>query len=614
MRNLRAQLLLSHLLLVLLMVVIMVGAVVNFFHLGQTIERIKQNNYDSVIAAVNMKEALERQDSAAQFLLDGHVQEARWQYKDNAQKFVDAYETEAHNITEPGEQEMADDIGRQYPVYRAAIRRLLYADPPMHRAQASDYYFGVLKPAFLRLKNRAQDVFDLNQNAMLHASIQARVEARRASYTSVGVTVGAFLLAVGMVFWTVRAFMTPLRSLARQAEEIGVGHLNQRIELQRNDEIGALAAAFNHMAEKLREARRQEEARLHRAERMSDVALESLYDPVIVTDAAGRIVHLNCAAEALFGPEEQAINRTVGKVARDMRIAEAVEHAIHQERTSAAEGEAGFVNLQVADTQRTYRLRATPMREEQGDLLGAVVVLEDITRLRELDQLKTEFIGVASHELRTPVTSLLLSVQLLQEGAVGELNADQREVVAAQREDLERLERLMRDLLDITKLESGVTPPHLTTVAPGELVEAAVRSVDAQAEAKGVVLTQETPANLPTIQADRSQMTRALVNLLNNAIRHTPAGGKVAISARQYAGATLFMVCDTGSGIPRDYLPRIFDRFVQVPGATRGGAGLGLSIVRTIVQAHGGDIKVESELGKGSVFTITLPGSLREIS
>src|SRR5262249_41840222 len=163
--------------------------------------------------------------------------------------------------------------------------------------------------------------------------------------------------------------------------------------------IGALATAFNQMAEKLRAARRQEEERLHRAERMSDAALESLIDPVLVTDAAGRVVHLNPAAEGLFGPVKRAQGRPVAEVVEDQRIAEAIAHAVKQEGIAAAEDEAGFVTRQAGETARTYRLRAGPMREEDGSLLGAVAVLEDITHLRELDRLKTEFISVASHEL-----------------------------------------------------------------------------------------------------------------------------------------------------------------------------------------------------------------------
>ncbi|HLV79743.1 MAG TPA: ATP-binding protein, partial [Chthonomonadaceae bacterium] len=258
------------------------------------------------------------------------------------------------------------------------------------------------------------------------------------------------------------------------------------------------------------------------------------------------------------------------------------------------------------EAERTYRLRATPMHDERV-LLGAVAVLEDITHLRELDRLKTEFISVASHELRTPVTSLLLSVQLMQEGAAGALTPPQQEIVAAQREDLERLERMMRDLLDITRLEAGVMPPRFEIARPQELVAAAVEAVTAQAEAKGICLAGDAPADLPPVRADRAQIQRVLVNLISNAVRHTPEGGRIAVSARAEGNMVAFRVQDTGAGIPKEYLSRIFERFVQVPGATRGGAGLGLSIARTIVGAHGGAISAESEPGQGSTFTFTLP-------
>src|SRR5690242_2190643 len=161
MRSLKIQLLFSHLILVFIMVVVMVGAIANFLHLGGSIDRILRDNYASVVAAQNMKETLERQDSAATFFLDGETQLAREQYQTNWPLFNDAYQVEAHNITEPGEKQMADDIGQQFQAYRKAIERLLYANPPMSRKQAHDYYFGALKPAFLRLKQRAQDVLDL---------------------------------------------------------------------------------------------------------------------------------------------------------------------------------------------------------------------------------------------------------------------------------------------------------------------------------------------------------------------------------------------------------------------------------------------------------------------
>lgn len=607
MRNLRTQLLVSHLLLVLLMVFVMVGAVINFFRLGRSIDRIFVDNYKSVIAAQNMKEALERMDSSATFFLAGQKQKALAQYQENWPRFRDAFHVEANNITEVGEQTISDDIGRLFQNYKEQIEHLLYAQPSLSTTDARTFYFGKLEANFVCLKQRAQDVLDLNQAAILRADRRAKAESRRAAYASIAITSGAFLLALFFAFGMVRAFLTPLQSLARQAEEIGAGHLNQRIELNRTDEVGALATSFNQMAAKLREARRLEEERLHRAERMSDAALESLYDPVIVTDAAGRIVHLNPAAEGLFGPVDRAIGRLVAQAVQEPRIVEAVERAIHQERVSAAEGEASFVTRQIGEGERTYRLRASPMRDEESTLLGAVTVLEDITHLRELDRLKTEFIGVASHELRTPVTSLMLSVQLLQEGAVGALSPEQQEVIAAQREDLERLERMMRDLLDLTRLEAGVTPPRFEIVPPEQLAQAAVKAVETLAQAKGVGLKMECAEHLSSARADRGQIMRVLVNLLNNAVRHTEPGGTITVRVSDNGNRAQFQVADTGTGIPAEYLPRIFERFVQVPGATRGGAGLGLSIAQTILKAHGGDIGVESEVGKGATFTFSLP-------
>ncbi len=607
MRNLRKQLFLSHLALALLMTAVMAGAVISFFRLGSSIDRILVDNYKSVIAAQNMKEALERIDSSATFYLAGQRQKAQSQYQANISNFLEAETIEANNITEQGEKQLSDAIIRMFDAYRRQVENLLYAKRPLSAKQERETYFSALEPAFLRLKERAQAVLDLNQSAIVRADAQAKKEAQRASYTSIAVTSGAFALALLFVFLTTRAVLAPLGSLARQAEEIGAGRLNQRIELRRTDEIGALAVAFNTMTDRLREARQREEARLQRAERMSDAALESLYDPVIVTDSRGLVVHLNPSAEGLFGSVERAKGRGVALVVEDARIAAAVDRAIQHERVSAVEGEAGFVVRKSGETERTYRLRVSPMRDEEGDVLGAVAVLEDITHLRELDKLKTEFIGVASHELRTPVTSLLLSVQLMDEGAVGELTADQMEIVAAQKADLQRLDRTIGDLLDITRLEAGVTPPRFEIVSSQELIASAIEAVGAQAKAKGVRLTADGGADAPPVRADRSQITRVLVNLLNNAIRHTPENGSVSLLARREGGFTRFQVTDTGGGIPSAYLPRIFERFVQVPGATRGGAGLGLFIAQSVVQAHGGEIHAESELGKGATFIFTLP-------
>ncbi len=605
-RSLKTQLVVSHFVLVLLMVVVMAGAIINFFSLGRSIDRIFRNNYKSVVAAQQMKDSLERMDSSVTFLLAGQRGRAQGQYRENRRRFLQAYGVAAHNITERGEGEMTSEIGGRFESYCGDIERMLFAAPPMPLKKADAYYFHTLEPAFIDLKQRAQNVLDLNQAAIITADVRAKAEATSASWRSIAVTAGAFLMALFFAVRMIGAILTPILTLSSEAEEIGAGNLDQHIEVRRSDEIGTLADSFNRMAAGLREARKIQEHQLHLAQRMSDAALTSLYDPVIVTDSNGRILNLNRAAQGIYGSMEKLGGAQVADVVPQEEIIQELESAladcVQEERASEPER----VQIEVGTATRTYYPRATSMKDEDGTMLGAVVVLEDVTYLTQLDRMKTEFISVASHEMRTPVASLMLASQLLGEGAVGKLTPEQQAVAKSQFEDLQRLDRLMTDLLDISKLELGTIPPRFEIVRAEDLAQSAVRSMSAQAGAKGVGISVEADDSTLAVRADRSQISRALINLLANAIRHTPKGGLVTVRVKRVGEKVGFEVEDTGTGIPSDYLTRIFEKFVQVPGATSGGAGMGLSIAQSIVKTHGGEIAVESELGKGSKFRFEL--------
>ena len=604
MKSLRTQLLTSHIALVALMALVMLGAVANFFRLGRSIDGILRDNYQSVIAAQTMKESLERQDSAATFYLAGETQKAREQFARNVPVFEKALQFERSNITERGEQQVADALQSDYARYKTSVAKLLGG-----QTSGAKFYFAELEPLFLKIKSEAQQVLEINQAAIVRADARAKRDAKQGAWIGAGMTLAALGLALWFARRAINSALTPLLALVQEAEQVGAGHLNRQIELRRDDEIGLLARAFNDMTGRLREAQREQQTRLHRAQKMSDAALENLFDPVLVTDATRTLVHLNKAAQGLFGPAQRLAGMPVSQAIDEPKIIAAIERATLSGAVSAEEGAAGLVSIQNGENEsenaRIYRLRATPMRDDEATL-GAVLVLEDVTHLQSLDRLKTEFIGVASHELRTPVTSLLLSAQLLEEGAVGPLSEDQLEVVRAQREDLTRLDTLLSDLLDMTKLEAGATPPRFEWVSPRGLVDEAARSLQASAQAKGVELQTFSRADLPLVRADRIQIGRVLANLGSNAIRHTPSGGHVKIEAEPRGTGVVFRVCDSGDGIPTQFLTRIFERFAQVPGATRGGAGLGLPISQTIVSAHGSQIQVQSEVGRGSTFEFEL--------
>ena len=263
------------------------------------------------------------------------------------------------------------------------------------------------------------------------------------------------------------------------------------------DEVGVLAAEYNRMAERIRQLRSSDMGKLLVAQQTTEAAIDSLYDPVIVTDGEGCVTKLNPAAEEIFGSEKENTGKHVGEVARDERIAAAVAEALESQRPVAGEGMSSVLPLAVDGSERAFRLRTTPMRDNGKHLLGAVTILEDITHLREIDRLKSEFIATASHELRTPLTSVQMGVHLLLEGRAGELNDNQNEVLQACRQDCERLDKLMRDLLDLSKIEAGESKPQLAPISAKDLINTAIKELRPQVEAKGLAFKVDAPVDLP---------------------------------------------------------------------------------------------------------------------
>ena len=578
-------------------------------------ERIIAENYDSVVAAQAMKESLERQDSAALFALLDRRERALTQLREHRTRFDAAYQRAAANITEPGEADVVRAIARNRDEYYRSFDRFLAdarneASAGRQRPElAVDEYFQQLDPLFTELRGQCDRLLSLNQDAMRRKAREAATLARRWFLTTLAT---AFALVAGGILFSIflsNSILRPVRQLTDATSRIAAGHLDTVVEIRSEDELGVLAARFNEMANRIRELRQSDLGRIVVAQQTAEAAIDSLYDPVIVTDAAGRVQRINRAAEPLFGSGNSVLGKRVQDVTTDPRLSMAVLDVLASQRTIASEESAAAVPLVVEGTERSFRQRTTPMHDAESRLVGAVMLLEDITHLREIDRVKSEFIAAASHELRTPLTSLEMGVHLLLEGSTGELSAKQRELLTMCREDAMRLDRLVKELLDLSRIESGEAPPLLAAVSIRDLVIQVAESLRRQVDSKGITLEIDAPAELPQTMADRGQVERVLTNLITNAIRATDRAGTINLTAVRRNGYVAISVRDTGRGIPRDYLARVFDPFVQVPNAPAGGAGLGLSISRRIVQAHGGQITVRSELGHGTTFTFTLPAA-----
>ena len=569
--------------------------------MGKVSRRIISENYDSVVAAQEMKESLERQDSAALFALLGAREKALVQLREHRARFDVNFQKAANNITEIGEPDAIDSIRRDREIYYQRFDIFI-----TKTTSAPDEYFSQLEPQFNTLRADCEHLLQLNQRAMVAKSEAAAGVAQLWFYRTLLIAGVLVVAGLGLAFFLARRIVEPLRQLTETTSKIAGGDLNAKVAVNSSDEVGVLAAEYNRMAERIRQLRNSDMGRLLVAQQTTEAAIDSLYDPVIVTDAEGCVTKLNHAAEEIFGSEKENTGKHVGEVSRDQRIASAVSEALESQQPVAGEEMSSVLPLAVDGLERAFRLRTTPMRANGNHLLGAVTLLEDVTHLREIDRLKSEFIATASHELRTPLTSVQMGVHLLLERAAGDLTDKQVEVLSACREDCERLDKLMRDLLDFSKIEAGESKPALQPIRTSALINHAAEELRAQVESQGLEFTIDAPLNLPKVMVDRLQIERVVSNLVGNAIRYTKQG-EIKVSAEPRGNFVAVSVTDTGTGIPSEYLPHIFEKFVQVPGAATGGAGLGLAISRLLVEANGGQISARSEPDRGSTFTFTLP-------
>lgn len=607
MHSLRSQLILSHLLLVLILGIVMSGASITFFAITRSIDLVLQGNFKTMQAAHEMTTALHAEETAFAMLASGDTIEARNAYKNADASFNRGLASASQLATTNAERNLLRKVRSDFAQTHAEATELFNNPSSSIRQKAQLLFQQKLRPELNDTRTLTESLLTSGRIAIVENNDAAMADARSAFWRSVGITISATAAAIIIALTMVGRILTPLNQLTKHAEQVALGDLSPNAIKVRQDEVGALAASFNDMVAKVAEARQLDAKTIRRLERISETALESMYDPLIVTDAEQKIIRINKAAEAIFGTVPEEPRKPVAEHISDTRILKAIERAVHSEQTSAGEDESAQVHLTVNGERKTYRLRATPMKGSQDKVVGSVTVLEDITHLKVVDQMKSEFIGVASHDLRSPVTSLILANHLLKEGAAGPLTPDQVEILETQASDLERLERLMRDLLDASKLEAGAAPPKLEPIQVIDLVMHPVENLRIQANQKGVSLSMEIPSQLPVVMADQLQIGRVLTNLMGNAIRHTHPGGSVTVRALEGPNVVTLSVEDTGEGIPEEYRKRIFDRFVQVPGVPQGGAGLGLSIAQKIVQEHGGEMSVESVIGKGSMFRFTIP-------
>jgi len=587
----------------LLAITLIIGAmsIVLLTELGESVDVILRENYRSVVACQDMKEALERMDSGILFVFLGYRNKGTQLIQENREKFLATLKIQEGNITIEGEAERTAELSNLFARYREALQEV--SAPVEIRRTDAERYFSEILPLFQKIKGIADSILQMNQSTMSAANERARVKAAAArSRMLVLLIAGVAVAAVFMVF-TGKWILKPIDRLTWSVDEISRGNLDLVVKIDSHDEIGRLSEEFNTMAERLREFRRTGQAHLMRIQRSTEQAFESLPDAIAVVDGAGTIEVATPTAAEAFGmkPETDVRGLPLDTVAM------LFDQAIRTGRVAEPSDRGALIQKFIRGEERYFRPKAVPIVDSDGQPSGAVLVLTDVTQQRHQDELKKGLISTVSHELRTPLTSIRMAIHLLLEEKVGALTEKQAELLVTAREDAERLNSILEKLLDISRLESGKASKDLRPQPVHQLVFEAVEPFQTLAKERGISLSVNLADDVPEVLADLTLIQHAFANLLSNALKYTDPGGQVMVSAAAEEEFVRFAVSDTGRGIPAQYLEKVLEQFFRVPGQIpSSGVGLGLSIVKDIIDAHGGTIRVESGPGEGSKFSFTL--------
>lgn len=591
----------------LLVALLVVGAMALFTAelLSANSNAILKDNHRSILATQKMGAALARVDLVLLEQQLGAGVDTGAALRVQLDRFDQELRIQEGNITETGEGPATQALREAFTRFRATALLLASQSPGPAWVET---YRRSLEPEAESMRTALELLLALNQDALVRKSTSAQrvgEDLRLALLWTILLSV--FLGVVASVRLT-RRILGPLQDLMQAARSLGEKDFHARAPVVGRDEISLLAAEFNTMADRLNTFQRSTLGELLQAQQSAQAVMDSFPDPVLVFDSEGRLSNVNAATSATFQFSSTATNvvAMLPPAIRDA-VEKLRDHTLSGQGAYAPRGFEEAIRCENHGVESFLLPRAEPVHDDAKRVVGAALFLQDVTRLRRFDQLKTDLVATVAHEFRTPLTSLHMAIHLCLDGTAGDLSETQQDLLHAARADCERLQAMVNDLLDLSRAEGGVLSIRPDAEDVSALLENAGATHSAEASLRRVHLVIETvPAGL-SVLADVDRMALVFSNLISNAIRHSPEGGTVSVGAVPQENAVRFEVRDAGPGIDPAFHQRVFEKFFRVPGQESGGAGIGLYIARDVVQAHGGTIGVDSTQERGSTFWFTLP-------
>ncbi|KFF10854.1 sensor histidine kinase [Flavobacterium hydatis] len=557
----------------LLFLMIIILALVSAFYIflikGDT-ENILKANYNTLEYSRNMLTSLDE--------ISGNGDKASVIFKDNLKKQIT-------NVTEAGEDKVTTNLQMSFNKLENNW------DDQTIKSQIRQDIFAIMK---------------LNMNAIKQKSDIAKQTAETANFSIAIVGTLCFLIAFNLLINLPNNIANPIKELTESIKQIANKNYSERVHFTSHNEFGDLAKSFNTMAQKLEEYHDSNLYKLSFEKKRLETLINNMHDPIIGLDNQGKVLFVNDEALKIIGMKSEDV---IGELATTLALKNDLMKSLiinDLESTKAhpmkifADGKESYFDKEIVN------ITITPTGEDQTINIGDVIILRNITLFKELDFAKTNFIATVSHELKTPISSIKLSLQLLEKPNTGAINEEQKQLIDSIKDDSQRLLKITGELLDMAQLETGNIKLNIGQCSPYKIIEYALEAVKVQAEQKQIELIIESEPNLADIKADSEKTTWVMINFLTNAIRYSYEKSSITVKLKKEKNQIVFEVIDTGKGIDSHYKSKVFDKFFQIPGSHKSGTGLGLSISKEFIEAQNGTIGVESELGLGSSFWFRL--------
>ncbi|HEX2867130.1 MAG TPA: ATP-binding protein [Ignavibacteriales bacterium] len=600
-------LLLSFVFLIILVLGIMGSQFISV--LSRDSGEIIKDNYKSIEYSANMLKALD-----GLYIL--HTERDLLKHGDSAgnaseqKKLIESFNenliAEENNITEAGEGEIINILKQDYSSFLEMLGET---------AKTGDRNLALqLKDKYENVRNSITGIYQVNSKAIINKNNRAAATAKQVSHYMIILTGFSILLALGFIAYFPVYILKPIYELTNKIKAISEGDYDQKLPFSSADELGILVKEFNSMSSKLKEYEANNLHKLLVEKKRMEAVIYSLNDAIFIIDENKKILSLNKTAQDITGLKESDI---AGKNAQDIALSNDLMRELLKGLFIPAQTKGNHANNYIPIvlnqkeayfTKEVIETRLADDEDSPANTIGYIIILKNVTRYEERDTAKTNLIATVSHELKTPLSSINLSIKLLEDKRLGELSQAHQKILQTVRQETLRLSKMVNELLDYSQTESGNIRLKIGITRADEIMDYALTSLMMLISDKNISVETSIEPELPPIKADIEKTVWVLVNLITNAVRYTPENGTISICSSLEGSYVRFSVTDQGPGIARENLTKIFDKFVQI-GSNPKGRGLGLAIAKEFVTSQSGEIWAESELGTGSTFSFKLPSA-----